>query len=97
MVKSADTRTMLFNRKADSRLTIESSSGCPLRRSARNAKSPKEPSRTNERKTRKTLPTGPEEKACIEDRIPDRVRKVPKIVKLKAMIGPPSAHEIAGR
>src|SRR5713226_4163874 len=35
IVKRADTSTMLFKRNADSRLTIESSSDCPLRRSDR--------------------------------------------------------------
>src|SRR5215207_8714768 len=35
IVNSADTRTILLSRNADSRLTMESSSGCSFKRSAR--------------------------------------------------------------
>ena len=38
------------------------------------------------RKPRKKPPTGPDENAWIDDRIPERVRKVPKMVRLKAMM-----------
>ena len=32
------------------------------------------------------MPTGPDEKAWMEDKTPERVRKVPNMVRLKAMM-----------
>ena len=86
MVNRADTNTTLFSTKADSRLTTESSSGCPRSWSLRHARSPRDETSTKARNPRKYIPTGPDEKAWIEESTPERVRKVPKMVRLKAMM-----------
>jgi hypothetical protein len=82
-VKAAATRKRLFRRKADSRETIESSSPCACSRSSRQASSEKAPRTTRARKPRKNWPTEPWLKACTEPMMPERVRNVPKRVRLK--------------
>ena len=82
-VKAAATRKRLFRRKVDSRETTESSTPSARRRSMREASSEKEPRSTSARKPRKKTPIEPWVKEWTEPMIPERVRKVPKIVRPK--------------
>jgi hypothetical protein len=49
------------------------------------------------RNARKNAPTGPEENAWIDEMIPERVRKVPKIVRLKATMIKERFHTLSMR
>ncbi|OGL13533.1 MAG: hypothetical protein A3G97_11155 [Candidatus Rokubacteria bacterium RIFCSPLOWO2_12_FULL_69_21] len=82
-VNAAATRNRLLRRKADSRDTIESSSPWALSLSPRAATSPKPPSSTRAMKPRKKAPMVPWVNEWTEERMPERVRNVPKIVRPK--------------
>src|SRR5688500_15867623 len=97
MVNSADTSTMLLSKKADSRLTMESSSGCSFSKAAQQACRPNEQSRKNATSARKHPPTGPEENAWLDEMIPERVRNVAKIVRLKATMISDRFHTLSMR
>ncbi len=81
-VKAAAIRNRLFSRNMDSRDRRESSSPCARIRSIRQARSEKLPSRTSARKARKKWPIDPWVKAWTEPMMPERVRNVPKMVRL---------------
>src|SRR5439155_1386610 len=85
-VKVAATNSTLLRRKADSRDTIESSSPCAWSASQRTARRPRAVSSTSARKLRKNAPIVPCVKACTEAMTPERVRNVPKRVRLKVRI-----------
>jgi hypothetical protein len=78
------TNRMLLAKKAPSRLTAESIPAGDRRRSPRQAIRPTPPRRTTPKKPNSSGPMVEAEKECTDWRTPDRVRKVPRMVRLKA-------------
>ena len=71
-------------RKAPSRLTGESMPPDEWRRSPRQAMSPTPVNRTTPKKPSSSGPMVESENECTDWTTPDRVRKVPRMVRLKA-------------
>ena len=90
-------RSRLLNRNTVSRLAMASS--CPVLLSdvLRPASRTPEPTRTTAMKPRNQKPTVPSAKACTELRMPERVRKVPRIVSAKVATMSVMFHTRASR
>src|SRR5256712_11652806 len=85
-VNAAAISSTLFKRNADSRDTTESSSPCDRRASQRHATRPSAVNTTSARKLRKNTPIEPCVNAWTEAMTPERVRNVPKSVRLNVRI-----------
>ena len=83
-MKAKPTNNRLLTRKAPSRLTGESMPPGEWRRSPRQAMSPTPVTSTTPKKASKSGPMDELENECTDWVTPERVRKVPRMVRLKA-------------